>query len=1066
VDLINPLTNADTEALGDGWSFGNMERLWYISGSGAIVEEPGALSLWFAQSGSTFTSPAGDFSTLTQSGTTFQRTLVDGTKINFAQSAITTSYYQESTEVDRNSNITTFAYDTNSTDTNYGALVSIADFDGQVTTLSYTGHFVTRITDPANRVTTLAHDGSGRLTSITDPAPGGGATTPQTAFGYDSSDRITTLTDPRGGGTTLAYTSGRVTTVTRADNVTEALSPYQLQGLGNPSSPVLAAQAQAQYTDGLGNNWITQLDALGFGRATQQQNPRTDVTAMSVRFRDRNGLIYLDTDPLGRHTGYQYDSKGRLTQIGLPDDTNQVSYTYADSANNPNFDQPSTYIDATGQTTSYSYDGNGNLVQITQPPVLNPDDMNHLDSPVTTITYWSAVNGRPGGLVQSVEDPLAHTTSYGYQATTPQDLLVVITYPYEAALLASPFVTMSYDSAGNLASRTDQRGYVTSWTYDALDRLTALQLPVSSGPAELFTYAYDAASNLTKLITPLPTTWTWSYDALNRQISATDGLGHTTTSAYDAAGNRVTVQDPLTHVTSYLYDPAHDLVGITDALSHTTSYAFDAAGQRVSTEDALTNVTSYSYNSRGWVSAITTPLTDQTTFAYDAVGDTTAITEYDHANSLNTATSTMAYDALHRETVYTDADSVTTTFIYDLAGNLREANGPNPPPLPATGGGCGCGVKDFGYNEANQRTSQTDSMSHTTSFGYDRAGNRVTTEDPSGNVTTLAFDPQNRVTSITAPPTGTPPTGGEVTSFSYDLVGRLSSVEDPDLNTTSYSYDNANRRVTVTDPTGKATSYSYDNADRLTSITDRRNDTRTFTYDAANRLTNEGWTNGNYSASYGYDAANRLTSAADTNSAYTYAYDSSNRLTGAGQTANSFTPAVLLSYGYDGLNNRTSLSDNLSTGDLITYTYDPDHHLTGAAWNIANSPKAQVTLGYDTRNRLTRIDRTATSSGAVDISTTIGYNADDLVTTITNYHGLLLLGTLSYDYDSNSRVSTSTGPEGSRSYGYDATNQLTVVYGANSLSITYDSNGNRTVYDNSTWTTTVGNRLTSDGVHL
>ncbi|MDP1293535.1 RHS repeat domain-containing protein, partial [Klebsiella variicola] len=50
-------------------------------------------------------------------------------------------------------------------------------------------------------------------------------------------------------------------------------------------------------------------------------------------------------------------------------------------------------------------------------------------------------------------------------------------------------VAMGYDGAGNLTSRTDARGVLTSYAYDALNRVTGISYP--SG-AENASYAYDS----------------------------------------------------------------------------------------------------------------------------------------------------------------------------------------------------------------------------------------------------------------------------------------------------------------------------------------------------------------------------------------------------------------------------------------------------------------------------------------------------------------------------------------------------------------------------------------------
>jgi YD repeat-containing protein len=100
-------------------------------------------SLWFASWG--YTTPAGDFSTLSYSSNVYTRTLKDGTLQKFNSSGYQTSL------VDRNSNIVTFSYDGSNN------LSTITDPNNLVTTFGYTSGKVSTITDPANRITTLSY---------------------------------------------------------------------------------------------------------------------------------------------------------------------------------------------------------------------------------------------------------------------------------------------------------------------------------------------------------------------------------------------------------------------------------------------------------------------------------------------------------------------------------------------------------------------------------------------------------------------------------------------------------------------------------------------------------------------------------------------------------------------------------------------------------------------------------------------------------------------------------------------------------------------------------------------
>jgi YD repeat-containing protein len=137
VDIVN----SSGSPFGAGWSLSNVQRIWPVTG-GVVLEEPGGLSLWFAngQPAGTFGRPAGDFSTLTQNTQTnvYTRLMPDGTKINF-----------DST----------------------GKQTSIVDRVGNTTSFGYNGsNLLVTITDPYSLVTTLTYNASNKVSTIQDPA--------------------------------------------------------------------------------------------------------------------------------------------------------------------------------------------------------------------------------------------------------------------------------------------------------------------------------------------------------------------------------------------------------------------------------------------------------------------------------------------------------------------------------------------------------------------------------------------------------------------------------------------------------------------------------------------------------------------------------------------------------------------------------------------------------------------------------------------------------------------------------------------------------------------------------
>ncbi len=127
-------------ALGAGWTVGGLEKI--ISATGGVILDDGSGTVeWFSGSfgggGGTYTSPPGDFSTLTlNSNGTYTRTLTDGTQQNFSSGGL------ETTSVDRN---------------------------GLTTTFGYTSSRLHTITDPFSKTTTFTYNGSNLLQSIEDP---------------------------------------------------------------------------------------------------------------------------------------------------------------------------------------------------------------------------------------------------------------------------------------------------------------------------------------------------------------------------------------------------------------------------------------------------------------------------------------------------------------------------------------------------------------------------------------------------------------------------------------------------------------------------------------------------------------------------------------------------------------------------------------------------------------------------------------------------------------------------------------------------------------------------------
>ena len=270
------------------------------------------------------------------------------------------------------------------------------------------------------------------------------------------------------------------------------------------------------------------------------------------------------------------------------------------------------------------------------------------------------------------------------------------------------------------------------------------------------------------------------------------------------------------------------------------------------------------------------------------------------------------------------------------------------------------------------------------------------------------------------------------------------NVTDADGNVTRYAYDADSRLVTETDPLGHSTTYAYDADSEVVGITDRDGRQTSYTYNAAGEETSENWLNSSgvsiYTITYAYDNASRLTSVSDPDATYAYTYDASSRLTTVDNAGTPGVPHVVLTMGYNAVDDRTSVSDNL--GGTTTYAYNNAHEMTSvgiAAASLAAWP--QVTLGYDNDQRLTSINRSESVGGCSGgsggsgggspacVNTAIGYDAAGRVTSISHAANSNTLASYNLTWDAASQLTQEVSKDGTENYTYDPDGELTSATG-------------------------------------
>ena len=203
----------------------------------------------------------------------------------------------------------------------------------------------------------------------------------------------------------------------------------------------------------------------------------------------------------------------------------------------------------------------------------------------------------------------------------------------------------------------------------------------------------------------------------------------------------------------------------------------------------------------------------------------------------------------------------------------------------------------------------TDPDGGVTTYTHDALNRLISLTDPTGGVTTFTYDALGRRTSITYP-------NGTKAIYTYsNCCGELLSLVNQKSNgeiisSYEYTHDNVSNRVSMKEANGDITTYEYDKLYRLTKVVYPDGRTVTYTYDpVGNRLSMNG--NGNI-INYTYDAANRLLQAGNV----TFAYDNN------GNTISKTDASGITNYQYDYENKLIGIT--YPNGLTNSFAYSPD----------------------------------------------------------------------------------------------------------------------------------------------
>jgi RHS repeat-associated protein len=535
------------------------------------------------------------------------------------------------------------------------------------------------------------------IQSQTGPTTTSATTTVQ----YDSYARPTQTTSVHNAITTYAYgTSPPTITATTDGHWTRTT----LDGLGRT--------IKVETGDGSGTKSVTDtayaaiaLDPLG--KVAQQSVP------------------YKPGDP-EYWTVYTYDGIGRATQVLAPDGASKTQYSYSGNT--------VTATDPANNSKTFTMDAAGNVTQVVEPGSL-----------VTAYTY-SLLNQLTQ--VQQTRNGTTQTRSWTYNGV----LLTSTTQP------ESGTTTYSYNPNGTLASKTDARGYVTTYAYDNQARLTGFGAGDYAGGiiwdqayfggnywgnntqgriAEIW---YNAGTNVQTVEEH------FSYDSSGLVTTKAMALRNgaylpqlSATFTYNDLAALTSIQYPNGGPTyNYSYDTMGRLSGMTDAASGNPLVLFGTygpAGEFISMSYLGYNE-GRQYNAMKQLTRLTNSLNGPGTVVSDFgytfpsgqnLGKISQMNDYVTGETVQ-----YAYDSLLRLTSASSNQSWSQSFTYDGFSNLTNVNAVNAPGLGINVNAANNQLLSDSYDANGNDVSigTYDSQNHLTAaggmrYGYALDGKRI-----------------------------------------------------------------------------------------------------------------------------------------------------------------------------------------------------------------------------------------------------------------------------------------------------------------------------------------------------
>ncbi|HEX7245416.1 MAG TPA: DUF6531 domain-containing protein [Solirubrobacterales bacterium] len=578
-------------------------------------------------------------------------------------------------------------------------------------------------------------------------------------------------------------------------------------------------------------------------------------------------------------------------------------------------------------------------------------------------------------------------------------------------------LTLTYKE-GKLETVKDKAGRTLTFAYEG-----AQVKSVKDPMGHEVKYTYESG-NLATVTLPGKTeaSWKFKYDGSHRLTEAIDARGGATKNEYDASNRAKTQIDPLAYERKLEYKETEGVkeTTITEPNGSKTLVKFNASGEPTEITRALgtelAQTSKYEYNASFELLKFTDANSHSTTYTYDLEGNKTS------EKDANGNESTWTYNSTHDVLSETTPKGEKTTITRNASGDPETIKRPAP--------GSKTQEVKFKWAANGDLEEETDPLSGKTTFEYDTYGNRKAETDPAEDKTTWGYDTDGMQTSEVPPrgnEAGKTPADYETTT-ERDEQGRPKIVKEPEGHKAEFEYDAAGNLEVLTDANEHATTYVYDKANQLTEVEAANGDVSKTAYDSMGAVKSK--TNGNAKtteykrnslgqltetidplerkATNEYDAAGNLKKAKDPEGrTITYTYDAGDRLEKV-DYSDAGTADVTYSYGKDG--EVTEMKDGTGTNK---YSYDELDRLTKAE----NGNKEVVEYEYDLGNQVVKVIYPNSKS------ITRAYDSAGRLEKVTDWLG----GETKFAYNRDSMLKSTTFPSASTNvdeYAYDKADQL------------------------------------------